>query len=71
MGTLLGNLDEEKIEGGEISTLGDANLIKGKGLTEDVSFGGRRQITVIEKEKWQAVTEKLNTESAARMERAT
>jgi MOSC domain-containing protein YiiM len=56
--------------GGEMTSLNEANLVAGKGLTEDVSFGGRRQVTIIEKEKWQAVTEKLNTDLPPESRRA-
>ena len=56
--------------GGEMTSLHEANLVTGKGLTEDVSFGGRRQITIIEQEKWQAVTEKLNTDLPPESRRA-
>ena len=56
--------------GGEMTSLDEANLVTGKGLTEDVSFGGRRQVTIIEREKWQAVTEKLNTDLPPESRRA-
>lgn len=56
--------------GGEMTSFDEAELIAGKGLTEDVSFGGRRQVTVIEAEKWRAVTEKLNTELPPETRRA-
>jgi MOSC domain-containing protein YiiM len=56
--------------GGEMTSLDEANFVKGKGLTEDVSFGGRRQVTIIEEEKWQAVIEKLNTDLPPESRRA-
>ena len=69
MGKLLAIWAREKW-GGEVTSLDEANLVKGKGLTEDVSFGGRRQVTIIEQEKWQAVTEKLNTDLPPESRRA-
>lgn len=56
--------------GGEMRSFGEANLIAGKGLTEDASFGGRRQVTIIEREKWQAVCENLNPDLPPEMRRA-
>jgi MOSC domain-containing protein YiiM len=56
--------------GGEMTSLDEANLVTGKGLTEDVSFSGRRQVTIIEREKWLAVTEKLNTDLPPESRRA-
>lgn len=56
--------------GGEMNSLDVANLVKGKGLVEDVSFGGRRQVTVIEEEKWNAVNNKLNSDLPPKTRRA-
>jgi MOSC domain-containing protein YiiM len=69
MGKLLAIFAREKW-GGEMSSLDEGNLVAGKGLTEDVSFGGRRQVTIIEREKWQAVTETLNADLPPESRRA-
>lgn len=69
MGKLLTIFAREKW-GGEMRSLDEGNLVKGKGLTEDVSFGGRRQVTIIEREKWHAVTEKLNADLPPESRRA-
>lgn len=59
-GKLLGIFARENW-GGEMRSLDEANFVEGKGMTEDVSFGKRRQITIIEQEKWQAVNNELHT----------
>jgi len=56
--------------GGEMSPLDAANLVEGKGLVEDVSFGGRRQITIIEEEAWTNVMKQLSSDLPPETRRA-
>ena len=56
--------------GGEMRSLDEANLVESKGLTEDVSFGGRRQVTIIEQEAWTAVMNELKSDLPPETRRA-
>ena len=48
--------------GGEMRSLAEGNLVGGKGLSDDVSFGSRRQVTIIEEEVWISIMEQLGSD---------
>ncbi len=56
--------------GGEMISLDEANLVAGKGLVEDASFGSRRQVTIIEQEVWTAVMRDLESDLPPETRRA-
>ncbi len=56
--------------GGKMESLESANFVEKKGLVEDVSFGSRRQITIIEEEAWTAVMNELNSDLPPNTRRA-
>ncbi len=48
--------------GGVMSPFDSANFQAEKGMIEDISFGSRRQITMIEEEVWEAVMNELSSD---------
>ena len=48
--------------GGEMISFDSVNLVEGKGIVEDASFGTRRQVTIIEEEVWESVMKELETD---------
>jgi len=45
-----------------MTSFDSAKLVKGKGIAEAVSFGSRRQVTIIEKGVWESVMKSLNSD---------
>ena len=56
--------------GGEMRSFPWGNLVTGKGLTEDVSFGSRRQVTIIEEEVWTSIMKELESDLPGSTRRA-
>jgi len=56
--------------GGEMDSFDSANLEANKGLAEDVSFGSRRQVTIIEEEVWTKVMTELGSDLPPQTRRA-
>ncbi|MCB1022860.1 MAG: MOSC domain-containing protein [Acidobacteria bacterium] len=68
-GTLLGIWAREEW-GGEMRLLDSASLTAGKGMAEDVSFGSRRQVTIIEEDVWNSVMAQLKSDLPPQTRRA-
>lgn len=55
---------------GVMTSFDSGTLYAGKGMLEDISFGTRRQITIIEKEVWKKVMEELKSDLPPETRRA-
>ncbi|MEZ5346015.1 MAG: MOSC domain-containing protein [Pyrinomonadaceae bacterium] len=64
------NIWGRKEWGGPMSSFADAVLEAGKGMREDVSFGSKRQITIIAEEVWDSVMNQLDSDLPPETRRA-
>ena len=46
-------------KGGPMQQVTAASLVKGQGIEDNADFGGRRQVTIIEKENWELLCSQM------------
>ncbi len=56
--------------GGPMQKVSAASLLKGKGIKDSADFGGRRQVTIIEKENWDLLCAQMGQDLDPSMRRA-
>ena len=60
----------KRMKRGPMDPKEEAILVEGKGLKDNANQGGKRQVTIIEKEKWDTVTSELNVDIDPKTRRA-
>ena len=53
----MGGIWIKRMHRGPMDAVAEADLVAGRGLRGDATQGGRRQVTIMSLDRWQALTE--------------